>query len=86
MKEVLDYRPGQLTLFLLNHSTYVKTEIFYCGYVCCEEKPLPVSQNSSAFDVNNYFNWMTRTVISKSKHCPSEDDFVSPNMYHLGKN
>ena len=28
---------------------------------------------------------MTRTVISKSEHCPSEDDFAAPNLYHLGK-
>ena len=58
--------PVQLTWFLLNHSTCVTTERGYCGYVCCEETPVSLSQNSSSFDVNNYFNLMTRTVILKS--------------------
>ena len=52
----------------------------YCGDGCFEENPLPVSQNSSSFDVKNYFNLMTRTVILTSKHFPSEDDFSAPNM------
>ena len=34
----------------------------------------------TSFDVKNYFTWMTRIVISKSKYFASEDDFAAPSL------
>ena len=52
-----------MTSFLSIHNTWIKTEIGYCIWVCHQDKPLSVSQNTSRLCRNNWFKIMTKIGI-----------------------